>query len=75
MPTAHELYSITKQGAINPAIDTNYFAVTAAEYWWSRDTQVGNSSNIWVANDGGGIGNHPKSETISAGGSKRFHIG
>ena len=74
LPTAHELYSITKQGAINPAIDTNYFAVTAAEYWWSRDTQVGNSSNIWVANDGGGIGNHPKSETISAGGSKRFHI-
>jgi len=74
LPTAHELYSISCQGALNPALNTNYFTVTAAEYWWSRDQQVGNSSNIWVANAGGGIGNHPKSETLSAGGSRRIHV-
>ena len=74
LPTSHELYSIAKQGALNPAIDTNYFTVTAAEYWWTRDQQVGNSNTIWVVNAGGGIGNHPKTETISAGGSRRFHV-
>jgi sugar lactone lactonase YvrE/formylglycine-generating enzyme required for sulfatase activity len=76
LPTCHELYSISKQGAINPALDTNYFAVTvpAAEYWWSRDVQANNAANIWVANAGGGIGNHPKTETIGAGGTRRFHV-
>ena len=74
LPTAHELYSISKQGAVNPAINTNYFTGTLAEYWWTRDQQVGNTNIIWVANAGGGIGNHPKTETISAGGSKRFHV-
>ena len=74
LPATHELYSISKQGALNPAIDTNYFTVTAAEYWWTRDLQVGSTSIVWVANAGGGIGNHPKSETLSAGGSRRFHV-
>jgi len=74
LPTSHELFSIVNHGTINPAIDINFFTATAAEYWWSRDVQAGNASNIWVANAGGGIGNHPKSETISAGGSRRFHV-
>ncbi len=74
LPTAHELYSITKQGAVNPAINTNYFAVTAAQYWWTRDQRVDSSNHIWAGNAGGGIGAHPKTETISAGGSSRFHV-
>ena len=73
LPTAHELYSLIKHGAINPAMDTNFFGVTTAEYWWTRDVQANNASNIWVVNAGGGIGNHPKGETISAGGARRFH--
>lgn len=73
LPASHELYSITKQGAVNPAVATNYFTVTAAEYWWSRDLQANNTGNVWVVNAGGGIGNHPKSESSLAGGTKKFH--
>ncbi|MEI7851423.1 MAG: DUF1566 domain-containing protein [Kiritimatiellales bacterium] len=74
LPTAHELYSITKQGAINPAINTNYFTVTAAQYWWTRDQRADSSNYVWAVNAGGGIGAHPKTETLSAGGSSRFHV-
>jgi hypothetical protein len=36
--------------------------------------QVNDNSKVWVTNAGGGIGNHAKSETISAGGIKKFHL-
>ncbi len=72
LPTAHELFSILNHGR-NPALDTSVFTATQAEYWWSADTLLGDSSRVWVTNAGGGIGPHPKSETISAGGSKRYH--
>ena len=29
---------------------------------------------IWAVNAGGGIGPHPKMETLSAGGARRFHV-
>ena len=75
LPTAHEIFGIVCHGAINPALNTNFFTANSAGYWWSRDQQVGNASNIWVVNAGGGIGNHPKSETYSASGSnKYFHV-
>ena len=74
LPTCHELYSLALADAVNPAINTTYFTLTLAEYWWSRDAQADNPANIWVVNAGGGIGNHPMSETLSAGGSKRFHV-
>ena len=73
LPTAHELYGIMHLGVTNPALNTNVFTASAAEYWWSSDRQVNISSNIWASNAGGGIGNHPKGETLSAGGVKRFH--
>ena len=73
LPTAHELYGIMNLGVTNPSLSTNVFTLTAAEYWWSSDCQANVSSNIWASNAGGGIGAHPKSETISAGGVKRFH--
>ena len=71
---AKELYSIMDQGTINPAINTSYFPATAAEYWWSADVAVDDVTKVWVTNAGGGIGPHPKTETLSAGGSKRFHV-
>jgi len=74
LPTSHELFGIVRHGAINPALNTNFFTTTTAEYWWSSDQQAGNASNIWVVNAGGGIGNHPKGETLSAGGSRRMHV-
>jgi len=74
LPTAHELFGIVNHGAVNPALDPAVFTASAAEYWWSQDRQVGNASNVWVVNAGGGIGPHPMSETTSAGGTKRFHV-
>lgn len=74
MPDIHELVSILNHSRSNPAVDTFYFTKTLAEYWWSSDTQVDNVLKIWVANAGGGTGPHLKTETISAGGTKRFHV-
>ena len=71
---AKELYTIMNHGTINPAINTTYFSASTAEYWWSADVAVDDSAKVWVTNAGGGIGPHPKTETISAGGSKHFHV-
>ncbi|MBC8427793.1 DUF1566 domain-containing protein, partial [bacterium] len=73
-PSSHELFSIVDHGAVNPALNTDYFLDSGAEYWWSITERAGDSSRAWVVNAGGGIGAHPKSETISAGGTKRFHV-
>jgi len=74
MPTSHELFSILNHDRLNPALDTTCFTKTTAEYWWSSDRRVEDTTRIWVVNAGGGIGPHPRNETISAGGSKRFHV-
>lgn len=59
--------------ALNPALNKTAFTDTGAEYWWSADVAANNPSKVWVTNSGGGQGSHPKTETISAGGSKKFH--
>lgn len=74
LPNAHESFSILNHGHANPALDPNAFAVSAAEYWWTSTRQANDANRVWVTNAGGGIGNHPKSETVSAGGSKKFHV-
>lgn len=74
LPSAHELMSIQDLQESNPSIDVQSFAPTQAEYWWSADAQANDPTKIWVTNGGGGIGNHPKTETISAGGTHRFHV-
>ena len=73
LPNAHEGFSILNHGHTNPALDNTIFTTSTAQYWWSGDHQANDATRIWVTNAGGGIGNHPKSETISAGGTKRFH--
>lgn len=72
LPSSHALYGIVDHDH-NPALNTSAFPVTSAEYWWTANEQAGDSTKAWVVNAGGGIGAHPKSETISAGGTKRFH--
>lgn len=74
LPNSHELFNILDHGRLNPAMDTGYFPKTKAEYWWSANERVDDATKIWVVNAGGGIGAHPKDETISSGGSKRFHV-
>ena len=74
LPFGKELFSILDESADNPAMNTAFFPPSAAEYWWSADVAVDDPTKVWVTNAGGGIGPHPKTETISAGGSKYFHI-
>ena len=74
LPTSHEAFGILNQGRLNPAMDTTVFPASAAQYWWTADVRAGDSSRVWVTNAGGGIGPHLKTETISAGGSKRYHV-
>jgi hypothetical protein len=59
--------------SVNPALDAKVFTKTVAEYWWTGTQQANDNTRVWVTNAGGGIGNHPKSETVSAGGTKKIH--
>ncbi|MEC4048265.1 DUF1566 domain-containing protein [Flavobacterium sp. SUN046] len=74
LPTPIEAFSILNQQKNNPAMNTVYFPSTGAEYWWTSDYQAGDNTKVWVTNSGGGIGNHPKTETVSAGGTHQFHV-
>ncbi len=74
LPTPMEAYSILNQQKNNPAMNTVYFPSSGAEYWWTVTYQAGDNTKVWVTNAGGGIGNHPKTETVSAGGSHQFHV-
>lgn len=73
LPLAAELFTIQNLQYNNPALNTTYFTKTTAEYWWSSNKQSNDATRVWCTNSGGGIGNHPKAETISAGGTKKFH--
>ncbi|MBC7640793.1 MAG: DUF1566 domain-containing protein, partial [Flavobacterium sp.] len=73
LPTPKESFSILNHQNINPALNTAYFTNTNADYWWTNTYQAGDNTKVWCTNAGGGIGNKPKSETISAGGIKKFH--
>lgn len=73
LPHPDEAFSILNFQTPSPAIDSKYFTKTGAEYWWTSALQVNDATKVWVTNAGGGIGNHLKTETISAGGTKKFH--
>ncbi len=74
LPSAQEAYSILNHGKSNPALDGTVFPNSGAEYWWTYEHDVTNANKIWVTNAGGGIGNHLKTETVSAGGTKKIHV-
>lgn len=73
LPTPIEAHSILIHENGNPAINTTYFTPTGAEYWWTSVYEKNSTTKVWVTNAGGGIGNHLKTETISAGGTKKIH--
>ncbi len=70
---AHEAFSIHDLSHGSPTLP-EVFERTQAEYWWSSDTLIDDGRRVWSTNAGGGIGPHPLTETISAGGTKRFHV-
>lgn len=74
LPTCIELFGINSHDKVNPALNTAFFTKTAAEYWWTGVLRTDDKTSVWVVNAGGGIGAHPKTETMSAGGTKRFHV-
>jgi hypothetical protein len=73
LPIPIEAFSILNHQNSNPAINTNYFTLTSAGYWWTSVFENNSTTKVWCTNSGGGIGNHPKAETVSAGGTKKFH--
>jgi uncharacterized protein (TIGR03437 family) len=74
LPFAHEGYSILNHGSVNPALDTRAFTKGSAEYWWTSEARADDATRIWVTNAGGGIGAHPKTETVSAGGARKIQV-
>lgn len=73
MPRLPELFTVNHLNNVNPAIDAS-FTRTTAEYWWAAEQRADDAARAWATNAGGGAGPHPKSETISGGGTKRFHV-
>lgn len=73
LANGHELFSIHDLNRKNPALPA-VFGNTQAEYWWSSESLIGDAARVWCTNSGGGIGPHPKAETIGAGGTKKFHV-
>lgn len=77
LPTPAELFSILNHNNGNPAaIDTTFFPSNptgTAAYFWTSDLYGTSTTNVWCANAGGGLGPKPKTETLSAGGSFRYH--
>lgn len=75
LPIPIEAFSILNHQNNNPAMNTTFFPSSGAEYWWTSIFELNSATKVWCTNSGGGIGNHPKAETISAGagGSKKFH--
>lgn len=73
LPSVLEAFSILNLDKLNPALDVNFFPNNNAEYWWTLEKAYNDTNKIWVTNSGGGKGPHPKNETISSGGSKKFH--
>ena len=72
LPSNQELFTILDHRNPKPAVD-KAFTKTEAEYWWSSDMRADDPSRVWSVNAGGGTGPHAKRETISAGGTKRYH--
>ena len=73
LPTAREAFSILDHSRRPPALDPAAFARSEAQYWWTSERRADDPSRVWVTNAGGGIGPHPKAETISAGGDRKIH--
>jgi hypothetical protein len=73
LPIPIEAFSILNHQNNNPAMNINYFPSSGAEYWWTNVFELNSTIKVWCTNAGGGIGNHPKTETISAGGTKKIH--
>lgn len=76
LPTPHELFCLFNHQISNPALNTAFFPnhpAGRAGYWWSSDLYGTSTTNVWCTNEGGGLGPKPKTETVSAGGTLRYH--
>jgi Protein of unknown function (DUF1566) len=72
LPYVQELFTILNHESGFPAL-ASIFTKSNAQYWWAAEERVGNPEYAWATNAGGGAGAHPKKETVSSGGDKRYH--
>lgn len=54
LPTGNELQGIVDYGVASPSIDSNYFANTQSNGYWSASPYVGSAYYAWVVNFNGG---------------------
>jgi hypothetical protein len=73
LPKPYESLSILDHTLRPPALDPAFFSRSGAQYWWTSVSRADDPSRVWVTNAGGGLGPHPKNETISAGGDRKVH--
>jgi hypothetical protein len=57
MPHVKELLSIVDTGAVDPAIDPNYFSNTPASFFWSGSADATSATAAWRVNFGYGNAN------------------
>ncbi len=74
LPSSMELFGLMNHDRNRPALNTDFFTRTEAEYWWTDSPGANDRSRVWVVNAGGGIGAHPMRETRSAGGDRSIHV-
>jgi hypothetical protein len=72
LPTPRESFSILNHQNTNPALNTTYFTNTNAGYWWTNTIKLAIIPKF-VTNAVVELATKPKSETISAGGTSKFH--
>ena len=75
LPTPSEAFGLLNHSS-KPALNPAYFDSASGgspEYLWTSDIYGSDATKVWVSNLGGGLGPHPKAETLSAGGTHRFH--
>src|SRR5579872_230859 len=73
LPKPYESLGILDHTLRPPALDPEFFPRSGAQYWWTSSARADDPSRVWVTNAGGGLGPHPKSETIGAGGDRKVH--
>lgn len=65
LPTAIELFNIANKGAIEPAIDTDYFPNTVSAPYWSSNAHLTLQKALSVNFDNGDINNYFQKESAA----------
>ncbi len=76
LPTIHELHSIVSWAGNPPQFNTTFFTLTQTgntNFWWTSETRVGATNNVWNIGNGGTVRSSAKTDTLSSGGTNYYH--